>query len=111
MIRREGWVARERVFRRLYRSLGLHVMRTRKRHVRYVRGNAVEPVTMPNQRWPLDFMHARLASGRPYRLLNVVDDCTAELLAIAPAFSYGSAHVISRSQAHCVLARPADNAA
>ena len=30
----------------------------------------------------------------PYRLLNIVDDCTGESLAIVPAFSFGSADVI-----------------
>lgn len=94
MIRREGWTIGERAFRRIYRALGLHVMRTRKRHVRYVRGNSVEAVTVPNERWSLDFMHARLMHGRTYRLLNVVDDFSGETLAIEPAFSFGSADVI-----------------
>jgi len=94
MVRREGFLIGERAFRRIYRSLGLHVMRTRKRHVRYVRGNTVEPALVPNARWSIDFMHARLSSGRAYRLLNIVDDCTAETLAIEPAFSFGSADVI-----------------
>ncbi len=94
MIRREGWVIGERAFRRIYRSLGLHVMRTRRRHVRYVRGNSLEPVAAPNARWSIDFMHARLSYGRAYRLLNVVDDFTGESLAIAPAFSFGSSDVI-----------------
>jgi len=94
MIRREGWTIGERAFRRMYRTLGLHVMRTRKRHVRYVRGNAINPVSSPNERWSLDFMHARLSHGRAYRLLNVIDDLTGETLAIEPAFSFGSAHVI-----------------
>jgi putative transposase len=94
MIRREGWTIGERSFRRIYRGLGLHVLRTRKRHVRYVRGNSIEPVHAPNERWSLDFMHARLSHGRAYRLLNVVDDCTGESLAIVPAFSFGSADVI-----------------
>ena len=94
MIRREGWTIGERAFRRIYRALGLHVMRTRKRHVRYVRGNSVEAVTLPNERWSLDFMHTRLMHGRTYRLLNVVDDFTGETLAIEPAFSFGGADVI-----------------
>ena len=94
MIRREGWIIGERAFRRVYRELGLHVMRTRKRHVRYVRGNAIEPATRPNQRWSLDFMHDRMVHGRTYRLLTIIDDCTAETLAIEPAFSFGSTDVI-----------------
>jgi putative transposase len=45
-------------------------------------------------RWSVDFMHARLSLRRTYRLLNVVDDCTGESLAIEPSFSFGSADVI-----------------
>ena len=36
-------------------------------------------------------MHARLSPGRTYRLLNVIDDFTAESLAIEPGFGFGSA--------------------
>jgi len=99
MVRREGWGIGERAFRRIYRSLGLHVLRTRKRRVRYVRGNALEPATQPNERWSMDFMHARLTSQRSYRLLTVVDECTGESLAIAPRFSSGSANVIRALEA------------
>jgi putative transposase len=94
MMRREGWVIGERAFRRIYRALALHVTRVRKRHVRYVRGKALEPVSRRNERWSLDFMHARTVHKRTYRLLNVVDDFTGEVLAIVPQFSFGSADVI-----------------
>jgi putative transposase len=94
MVRREGFSVGERVFRRIYRALGLHVVRTRRRHVRYVRGNAIEPATAPNERWSMDFMHARLTTQRSYRLLNIVDDYTGESLAILPSFSFGSFDVI-----------------
>lgn len=93
MIRREGFVIGERAFRRIYKSLSLHLTRTRKRHVRYVRGNVVEPAQAPNARWSMDFMHDRLDHGRPFRLLNIVDDFSAECLAIEGAFSFGSADV------------------
>ena len=91
MIRRDGWTIGERAFRRIYRELGLHVMRTRKRHVRYVRGNEITPAAKRNARWSMDFMHARLSFGRTCRLLNVVEDFTGKVLAIEPAFSFGSA--------------------
>jgi len=94
MLRRDGWTIGERAFRRIYRALGLQVVRARKRHVRYVRGAAMEAVMRPNERWSLDFMHARTVYGRAYRLLNVVDDFTGEILAIVPQFSFGSSDVI-----------------
>lgn len=93
MVRREGWTIGERAFRRIYRALGLHVVRTRKRHVRYVRGNAIEPAAHPDDRWSMDFMHTRVGA-RSCRLFNVTDDYTGEVLAIEAGFSFGSAEVI-----------------
>jgi putative transposase len=40
------------------------------------------PPSQPNQRWSMDFMEDSLASGRRFRVLNVVDDFTRECLAI-----------------------------
>jgi putative transposase len=80
-------------FRRIYRSLGLQVRVRRKRKVRYVRGNAVLPVTAPNERWSIDFMHDRLVAGRSIRAMNVVDDFTRECPALEIRFSFGSLDV------------------
>ena len=33
-------------------------------------------LALPNQRWSLDFVHDQLATGRRFRILNVVDDVT-----------------------------------
>ena len=38
-------------------------------------------LALPNQRWSLDFVHDQMASGRRFRVLNVVDDVTRECLA------------------------------
>ena len=81
-------------FRRIYRDLGLQVRPRKKRKVRYVRGNAIPAVHQPNERWSIDFMHDRLASGRTIRTMNVIDDFTRECLAIEVAFSFGSHDVI-----------------
>ena len=80
--------------RRIYRQFGLHVRPRRKRHVRYIRGGGTAPVYHPNQRWSIDFVHDRLALGRPIRALVVVDDYTRECLALEIAFSFASADVI-----------------
>ena len=93
MFRRQEGVGEYR-FRRIYRELGLQVRPRKKRKVRYVRGNVVPPVTRPNERWSIDFMHDRLANGRTIRTMNVVDDFTRECLAIEVGFSFGSHDVI-----------------
>jgi putative transposase len=38
-------------------------------------------LVLPNQRWSLDFVHDQIATGRRFRVLNVVDDVTRECLA------------------------------
>ncbi len=39
---------------------------------------------LPNQRWSLDFVHDQMATGRRFRVLNIVDDMTRECLAAIP---------------------------
>jgi putative transposase len=38
------------------------------------------PATQPNQRWSMDFVSERLAAGRWFRILTVVDQYTRECL-------------------------------
>ena len=82
LLRREGWrVNHQRVYR-LYREEKLLVKCRKGR-----RTAAIERVPLPaprraNQEWSMDFVHDTLASGRRFRVLNVVDDYTREALAI-----------------------------
>jgi putative transposase len=94
MVRRELPGIGEFRFRRIYRELGLQVHPRRKRKVRYVRGNTIAAAARPDERWSIDFMHDRLATGRTIRTMNIVDDYTRECLAIDVAFSFGSHDVI-----------------
>lgn len=94
MIRRGMIGVGESRFRRIYRELGLQVRPRKKRKVRYVRGNTIASVARPDERWSIDFMHDRLATGRTIRTMNVVDDYTRECLALEVSFSFGSHDVI-----------------
>jgi putative transposase len=51
-------------------------------------------IALPNQRWSLDFVHDQLASGRRFRILNVVDDVTRECLAAVPDTSICGKRVV-----------------
>ena len=65
---------------RLYREEGLTVRRRKGRN-RAVGARAPAPVLAPpNQRWSLDFVHDQMATGRRFRILNIVDDVTRECL-------------------------------
>ena len=63
---------------RLYREEGLSVRKRRSRK-RAVGTRAPIPIeAKANARWSLDFVHDQLASGRRFRVLNIVDDGTRE---------------------------------
>jgi putative transposase len=99
LFEREGITIGFDRFLRIYRENGLQVRPRRKRKANYVRGNVVPPVSRPNERWSIDFMHDRLSNGRKIRTLNIVDDFTRECLALRVAFSFGSADVIREFEA------------
>ncbi len=80
--------------RRLYREEKLQVRRRggRKRALGTRRPMLVPDA--PNQRWSLDFVHDQMASGRRFRVLNVVDDVTRECLAAVPDTSISGRRVV-----------------
>ena len=87
-------VVNHKRFYRIYRAADLQVRCRKKRHARYVRGATSPAVTMPNERWSMDFVHDTLASGRKARLLTVIDDFTSESLRIEIDSSLPSRRVI-----------------
>ena len=94
LIYRKGFPLSERRFVRIYRALALQVRRLRKRHIRLIRGSAGPQATQPNEGWSLDFLHDSLLTGRWFRALNIMDDCTREQLALEPDYSFPSGQVI-----------------
>jgi putative transposase len=95
LLRREGVVENHKRTERLYREEGLGVQRRRRKRLPV--GSRVErPMpTRPNERWSVDFVHDRLASGRAIRVLTVVDDCTRECPVLAVDHSLPSDRVIA----------------
>ena len=80
LLRREGWRVNTKRVYRLYREEALQV-RTKKR----VKSAAQVRITLPeatfaNQRWSMDFVSERLADGRWFRILTIVDQYTRECL-------------------------------
>ena len=82
MLRRLGERVNVKRVYRLYCEEQLHLRR--KRHRNRIAGprGALLPCSRPNQRWSLDLMTDSLGSGRKFRMLNVIDDCTRECLCI-----------------------------
>ena len=87
-----GW-NHKRIYR-IYRELELNLrIKPRKRIVR----EKPQPLTVPqtiNETWSMDFMHDQLEDGRSYRLLNILDDCNREGLAIEAGLSLPAERVI-----------------
>src|SRR3989338_9566914 len=79
---------------RLYREEGLALRR--KRHRKRAAGMRVTlpPPTRPNERWAMDFLHDRLATQRPFRVLTMVDEYSRESPAIVADTSLPGARVV-----------------
>jgi transposase InsO family protein len=94
LLRRDGVRINRKKTQRLYREEGLTVRRRRGRK-RATGTRAPAPVlALPNQRWSLDFVHDQLATGRRFRVLNVVDDITRECLAAVVDTSISGRRVV-----------------
>jgi putative transposase len=95
LLQREGAVQNHKRTERLYREEGLGVRRRRRKRLPV--GPRIErpAPSRPNERWSIDFVHDRLATGRAIRVLTVVDDCTRECPALAVDYSLPSTRVIA----------------
>jgi transposase InsO family protein len=94
LLRRDGVLVNRKKTQRLYTEEGLTVRKRRSRR-RAVGSRAAPPVlALPNQRWSLDFVHDQMASGRRFRVLNIVDDVTRECLAAVPDTSISGRRVV-----------------
>jgi len=92
LLKREGLVVNRKRTYRLYSEEKLHV-RTKKRK-KLIRPR--RPLVMPidkDIRWSMDFVSDQLINGRHFRVLNVVDDHSREMIGQLVAFSISGARV------------------
>lgn len=84
LLRREGWCVNHKRVQRLWRKEGLKVPARQPQRGRLWL-NAGSCVRLrPEQRnhvWSCDFMREQTHNGRPFRILNVIDEYTRECLA------------------------------
>lgn len=95
MLRRLGMMINHKRVYRLYAKLGLKVAKRPSRKRALGARNEPTAATRPNERWALDFVQDRLADGRKFRLLAIIDVFTRECLKIDVAFSLRGTHVVS----------------
>lgn len=93
LLAREGVRVNWKRVYRVYREEGLTVRRRRRKRIAVPRQPMPIPQAM-NERWSMDFVHDMLHNGRRIRMLNVVDDCTRECLAIETDTSLPGSRVI-----------------
>ena len=79
LLKRDGLVVNRKRTYRIYTEESLQI-RTKKRK-KLIRPRL--PMEIPsdvNQRWSMDFVVDQLANGRRFRVLNIVDDFSRELI-------------------------------
>lgn len=79
---------------RVYYDLKLNIRRRRKKRLPARVKQALFQPQSVNQVWSIDFMSDSLWDGRPFRLLNIIDDYNRELLHIEADRSLPAARLI-----------------
>jgi len=77
LLRIEGWQVNHKKVDRLWREEGLQIpQRHRKRRRLYHKDSSVIRLRprYQNQIWSIDSVHDKLANGRPYKMLTVLDE-------------------------------------
>ncbi len=80
LLRREGGHAK-RIYR-LYREEELIVRTKQRRKIARRQRVSSSVAARPNQRWSMDFVSDKLADGRSFRILTVVDQFTRECVGL-----------------------------
>jgi putative transposase len=82
ILKRNGRKWNHKKIYRLYRLLKLNKRRKGKRRLPSRVKQPLQQQQTINQSWSMDFMSDSLVCGRKFRTLNVIDDCSREVLAI-----------------------------
>ena len=97
LLRIEGWQVNHKKVERLWREEGLQIpQRHKKRKRLYHKDSSVIRLRprYKNHIWSIDFVHDKLANGRPYKMLTVLDEYTREALCVAVRTRMGNAEVL-----------------
>ena len=89
-----GHVWNHKRVRRIYCELELNLRIKPRRRIKRDKPDMLAVPDAPNLVWSMDFMADRLADGRQFRLLNVLDDFNREGLGIEVDFSLPAERVV-----------------
>ena len=82
LLRREGWHVNAKRIYRLYREEELIVRTKQRRKMARWRPVPSGIAARPNQCWSMDFVSDKLADGRSFRILTIVDQFTRECVGL-----------------------------
>jgi transposase InsO family protein len=82
LLRREGWKVNAKRIYRLYTEEQLIVRTKQRRKIARRQRGSIAAATAPNHCWSMDFMSDKLADGRSFRILTVVDQFTRECVCL-----------------------------
>lgn len=83
----------KRVYR-IYKELKLNMRIKPKKRIKRENPEKLMVPESINECWSMDFMHHSTSSGKPFRLLNIIDDYNREGLAIEVDYSLNSSRLI-----------------
>lgn len=78
LLRRVGWKVNAKRIYRLYLEEGLMVRTKQRKKIARRQRVAMPGPIRPGQRWSMDFVSDKLADGRGFRILTVIDQFTRE---------------------------------
>jgi putative transposase len=93
LLRREGWHVNAKRIYRLYDEEGLKVRSVERKKIGRRQRIPQSPASGPNQCWSADFVSDKLADGRSFRILTVVDQFTRECVALEADRSLHGTHL------------------
>ena len=91
LLKNEGLVVNKKRTYRIYTEEGLQVRTKKRKKLQRPRQPMIVPVER-NQRWSMDFVSDQLSNGRRFRVLNLIDDYSREVID-QPTFSISGQQV------------------
>ncbi len=95
LLRRQGWAVNAKRVYRLYDEEQLKVRSVERKKIARRQRVASSPASEPNQCWAADFVSDKLADGRAYRILTVIDQFTRECIALVAERSMSGSQVVA----------------
>jgi putative transposase len=92
-LRNQGFGWNHKKVYRVYKKLGLNLVRKRRRRLASIERQNLEVPNNYNEIWSMDFMSDALFNSRRFRTLNIIDDYNREAIWMEIGLSIGAIHM------------------